>query len=346
MKRQFLLCLALAAMMSVALYGFAAADVVITQKIESSMMGGLFSSNGTTTTMISGDKQKNETEMKMDLGIVSGPSTKETSIIRLDKGVAWNVNHDSKSYTESDLTAWQEMMESAGSPMGGDGDQPSDMPNYEDIEMNPPEITIERTGKKDKIAGYTCEEVILRMVMSGKDRETGDTGSFIVTDQMWVTKDCPGYDELRAHGEKTASKMSFSPTTTGSYTQMGALGIDTEELAAKMKEIDGYPMKQVMTMSISGEITSGGMTAEQRAESQQAMKDAKDALKNLGGLGGLFGGGKKDKEKKDEPKVEETDEGLAVAGAIMNVTIEVEDISTKSVNASEFEVPEGYKKSN
>ncbi len=342
MKRQSFVHPVLAIVVSLALYGTAAADVTITQKITSSMMGGMFASNGTSTMMVSGDKQRTDTEMQMDLGIMSGPMTFETMVIRLDKGVTWSIDHDNKTYTEIDLTALNKLLESQQTMTSGEDARQGDMPNYEDVEMDPPKITVERTGKKEKIAGHSCEEVILRMVMHGKDRETGDTGSFIVTDQMWVSKDFPGYDEIKNYGEKSASAMGFPRMATGSYTQMGTMGIDTEELYDKMKEIDGYPLKQIMTMSISGEITTGGMTAEEQAEQKEAMKEAKDALKDLGGLGGLFGG-KKDKE---EPKAETTDEDIAVAGTVMNVTIEVEDISTKSVNASEFEVPKGYKKSN
>jgi len=343
MNRRGIAWLIIALALLLALSEAVKADVTVTQKVSTSMMGGLFSSGGTMTTTISGDKQKTESEMKMDMGFMSGPSMKETSIIRLDKGVSWSIDHDKKRYTEVDLAHFQDQMESASRAQQGGTE--GEMPNYDDYEMEPPEITVERSGKKEKIAGYPCEEVILKMVMKGKDKKTGDTGSFIVTDYMWVTKDCPGYEEFLAFGTKSAETMGVGLMASGSMAQMGTMGIDTKELADKMKEIDGFPMKQTMLLNISGEITSGGMTAEEQADQQKAMKDAKEKLKDLGGLGGLFG--KKKDDKAEEPKMTQTDDdSMSLSGTVMQMVIEVEDISTKGVKGTEFEVPEGYKKTN
>jgi len=319
-----------------ALAVLASADVVIEQKTTSTMMGGMFSSTGHSKIYLSGDKQKTDTEMKTEMSMFSAPTMKTTNIIRLDKEVAWNIDHAQKTYTELSFAQMRAMMSSAQAEQGEMGAQ-SGAPSAEDMEIQKPEFNIEKTGQKKKIMGYKCEEVILEVIVRARDKQTGDTGSFIMFDRMWVTADWAGHKEYEAYSKKAAQKMGFGAGMEAAGSSLAMMGLDPETMMEKMSEIGGFPMRQEMTMTISGDIkgqmeTEGGqMTDEQK----EAMKEASEALKGLG-LGGLFG---KQKEESEEKK-----EATVGSAAIFEAIIEVESVSTKDVDPGEFEVPKGYKK--
>ncbi len=308
----------------------ASADVTVKQKLTTTMLGGMMSSEGTTTTYISGDKQKIDSKMKTMMSMFSGPETKTASIMRLDKDLVWNLDHRSKSYTEMTFEQMKAMTASAGDQMqqSGGGDQ---MPDAGDFEMGKPEFSIDKTGKTDKFKGYNCDEIILHMVMHGKNKETGDTGSVVFHDVMWVTKEWKGNDEYLASNKKLIAKMGYGSGSQGWESMLGMMNLDADELESQFSEIDGFPMKQKITMKFTG-----GLQAESSgdaAEQQEAMKEAAKAMK---GLGGLFG--KKDKGDKSESK------GPSDPTALMEIEIEVESLSTKGIKADEFEIPKGYKK--
>ena len=316
------------ALVLVMLLGFAAsADVVVKQKTTSTMMGGMMNMIGHSTMCISGDKQRIDTRMETKMPMFSTPAVKTTSITRLDKELTWNIDHEQKTYLEHSFSQTRAMMDSMSMQWQSIGGQ-SDAPDTENMEFQKPEFKIERTGQKKKISGYKCEEVILQMIIRARDKKTGDTGSFVVHDRLWVTKDWPGQKEHEAFSKKAAEKMGCGPGMEAVGSSFAMMGLDPETLTEKLSEIGGFPMRQEMTMTISGQISV--QDEEETAEQLEAMKDAAEMLK---GLGGLFG---KKAEAEKEPG--------AGPAAMFEVTIEIESVSTGNVDSSEFEVPAGYKK--
>jgi len=299
----------------------ASADVTIKQKTTTKMMGGMVTMSGKSNVYISGDKQKTDQEMKTKMMMGKAPTTNTSYVMRLDKDLVWNIDHDRKAYTE--LTFAQMKAMTASAPQMGQMGGESGPPDAGDLEMGKPVVTVDRTGNEEKIKGYQCKEVILQMTVHCKNKKTGDTGSYVVHDRMWLASDCPGREEYRAFGQKAAKKMGYG---MGGGSAFAGFGIDPEAMWEKMSELDGFPMRQKISMVITGEIMQQG--GPSGAEQQEAMKQASKMMK------GIFGG-KKDKE---------SDESGPGSDAMVEMTIEVESVSTKGIDGGAFEIPEGYKK--
>lgn len=307
----------------------ASADVVVKQKTTSSMMGGMMKTTDRSTLYVSGEKQCAESELKSEMPMFDVPGVKTASIVRLDKELTWNLDHEGKTYTEMSFAQMKMYADSLSGMQQGYPEEES--PVGEDVEYSEPELKVERTGNKEKIKGFACEEVILRVIVRGKDKKTGDTGSFHLHDRMWVAKDCPGGKEYMDFSRKIALKMGGFEGSDSPASPLAVMGLGSEFFADEMAKIEGFPMRQEMTMTISGNLAQ--QSDEERAEQEEAMGQASEMLK---GLGGLLG-------KKDEKPEEKTESGSA-SGVFFESTVEVESISTDPVDAGKFEIPKGYKK--
>jgi hypothetical protein len=140
----------------------------------------------------------------------------------------------------------------------------------------------------------------------------------------------PGYDEYKAFNQKMVDKMGMDAAGEfgGTMTQMMAMyGVDSEELAEKAEELDGFPMRTVMKMKGNG----GQFDEINAANPSMAGEDGEGNEMASKMLKGLFGGGGDDED--GDPAAE---------GYFMTVRTEVEDISTKDVKTDKFECPSKY----
>lgn len=304
----------------------AMADVAITQKSTSTMMGGMMLTSGSFTMYISGDRQRTDMEMKSEMPMFASPVMKSTTITRLDKGLVWNIDHERKMYQEMLLADLRAMADSFSV-----GDESMPGPLTDDMEVGKPEFSIKPTGRNKTINSFACEEVLVHMIMHAADRQTGDTGSFVLHNNMWVTKNCPGWDDYRNFSKKSMEKMGSAEDRGSPAAALGMMGFDLQGLLKEMEKIEGMPILQEMTMVLTGDL--GARIAEQMAEREEAMGQAAAAMQ---GLAGMAGRADKDAKKPDS--------GTA-SGLILESTIEVESIKSGAVEAAKFEVPQGYSKS-
>lgn len=335
--------LALAVAMGSAVW--VSADVTVKQTATTSGLGGLLNMEIKTETMIKGEMQCVNTETEMMGGLLGmfggGEPAKTSTVTRLDKGVVWEITHEKKSYTEMPISAMKDMMDQfGGAGMSGMSENEESMADDEDIEMSPPKFSVEKTGKKEKIAGYNCEQSILTMEMEGVNTETGEKFKIFLTMDMMLATDVPGYEEYQAFSAKYAEALGMGdgldPASIQSMMMgMRQYGVDPETIAEEAKKLEGFPMRTVMKMTGEGD----QFAAMQGPSADSAMAAAKEEMnKAMGMLGGLFGKKKKKEEPKEEPAAASSD------GALFTVTTEVTGISTKSIKSDRFEVPKKYKK--
>ena len=310
------------------------ADVVVKQRTSAVMVGGVIKSNGTITTTISGDKERNDSEMKTKV-LISSPTVKTIDIMRLDKEVVWNLDPKKQTYTEMTFAEMRALMDSASAQMQAMAQESKERKHNEDVEVSPPQFKVERTGNKATIAGYACEEAVMTVITKTKDKKTGDTGTFTLQNRMWVTRDWAGQNEYEAFSTKMAAKMGFGRGMESTQSYLAMMGLDAEDLHREMAKVGGFPMKQEMSMfALGGPGTQKAEAKEKSGETEESASPA-DKLKKLGGLFGK----KKDKDKEAKAK-----EPQAAPGALFSMTIEVESVSTGGVDATRFEIPTGYKK--
>jgi len=314
------------------------ADVTIKQSAETSGLGGILDSKSTTVTYLQGDKKCDETETRMTGKLMKlmggGKPVKTASIIRLDKGVIWNIDHKSKTYTEMPLQSFEEAMQglqgSAGEDQSG---MDTGQPDFDTsrVTMLPPKIDYKLTGKTEVIAGHSCEQGILTMETEGVDKETGDKFKLITVIDAMLAKDVTGMEEYNLFNQHMAEKMGMgadAASTQSMLSAMGAYGIDPKKLAEEAGKMEGFPMVQIMTLRGEG---SQFAEPEEEKPAEEGEAESGDNGMAAKALSGLFG----KKDKKEEPK--EKDD------AIIRVTMRVTEISTDGVNAERFDTPANYK---
>lgn len=293
------------------------AEVIYKQKSTSSGFMGMGTMDIETITVLKGDKQKQEISTKftgaMAQYMPKAGEQKQIILTRLDKELVWNIDMSQKAYTEMSFEQMRKMMEKGMT-------EKEKMPE-EEVEAKF-QIDVEKSGQKNKIGGYECEEFIIKMITEGKDTQTDKTGKFEIHTHLWVSPKVKGSDQIEKFQKKMAQKMGWEEGYGAGLVQgLNQYGIETEELSKKMEEIKGFPMLTVVKMKTFGEeITEAD--EEEKSEEEEAMEMAKKML-----------GKKMEKEGKPEEK-----------GVVFTVTTEITDIQIKKVADSEFELPKGLKK--
>jgi hypothetical protein len=322
------------------------ADITIKSNVQNEGIGGLMNMEGTQTFMVSGDRAKTASALKMTNKVVSflggGKPQELADITRLDKELSWHLDMKEKKYTEMTFAELKAMFEKGLAEAQIKKEEAKDSVN---LSAN---ITVENTGKSQTIAGYKADEVIINMVFTGKDEETGKSSGMNMKMDLWVSKDVPGYQEYRHFNQLLVEKLGFAGQGQGSMDQtLKGFGVDPKVIYDKMKGVEGMPLMTVVTMipegidTIALQKSIDSAKAAQPSEEEVKTEEEPSAPKEkaLKKLGGLFGK-KKDKEK----EASKDSESKQKSPYLFHMTSTVTEISGASIAPSEFDVPAGFKK--
>jgi len=215
-------------------------------------------------------------------------------------------------------------------------------------------VDLKETGQRKQIAGYDAKEMIMTMEMAATDQKTGNKGSMLMTNDMWIAPTVPGYEEVREFHKKMAAKMAWTPGGSAMMASGGAdVGRAMAGMSKEMAKLDGITVLSVMKMTptADGQPASGASGSEGQAAAQQSRP--KPETPSIGGvLGGKLGGfGGFGRKKKAEAPKEEKQESAPTAApsggssdSLMEMTTEMSGFSSSAVDPSKFAVPSGYKK--
>ncbi|KPK99963.1 MAG: hypothetical protein AMJ90_09105 [candidate division Zixibacteria bacterium SM23_73_2] len=316
-------------------FSLSAADVVYTTKTITSGMMGMGDMETETVTKIKGDKKREESTTKfaggMMMKMMKVKDQKDLSITRLDKEVVWDIDLEEETYTELTFEQMKKMMEMVKSQVSDE--------DKEEMEAKTT-FDINRTDKKQKIGGYDCEEVLVKMITEGEDPETGEEGKFTVDIQMWITQEVKESGEIEEFNKKMAEKLGMGDYAEKMFGGMAQFGIDTELLSKKAGEIKGFPLKTVVQMKPEMEMEP----EDELEEDEEYEEDEED----------------EEVEEKEDEKYEEEEELSAMqkqmmekmgispegskGGILFETTTTIEEIKKEKVADSEFDLPEGLSK--
>lgn len=340
---------------ALALTAPAAADVVVKQKTVSLGLGGFGAGTTDATLTIAGDKSRSEDEFtytgRFKTLVGKKPQT-TVSITRLDREVMWHLDLEKQQYTE--LT-FAEMRAATEAGMGEmEKSAREEKPKDADMTFT---VDVKKTGARQEINGFPCEQVIVTCIGKPAHPKKGEEGGEIhlVTDE-WLSTKVPGQAEIEAFHRKFAEKMGLDMTLMRSGgTAQRMYGNGMREMAAKLKDLQGYPVKT--TFTVEGPPTPPGQqaSAEGQKEQAEAKKGSEEPSKEepadltsggsiTGKLGGFFGKklGKAASKKAEEKAAAPGDQ--SAGGALFKVVTEVVSISSAPAPAGSFDVPAGYKK--
>ncbi len=361
----------IAALTFLAIQPAARADVTVEQTIDVTAPGALSlaAMEGKSRTAIAGDKARTDNDLKFKSSLMQrfgGDAGQSTEIVRLDEGLIYHVNHKEREYQATTFDAVKAQTEqaveqleqaNAGGETGAPGGQ-TDLPVSEDqCEWSETSVDVKRTGERLRIAGIETEQTLVTATRTCRDRETGKACDLTWSMENWLAPDVPGSAESIEFWQAYASKLGFedlvsNPGTPGMAALFSQYEGGWEEIEKSADELQGYPLRSVMTLDIGGAecTTSTGepLTADavfgdmQDAIGESAAEGVGETVGgSVGGAlaKGLFGAFGKKKEKP------ETAAPAAVATGsvtLFKVVTETTSIDTAVVPATQFAVPEGY----
>jgi hypothetical protein len=361
----------------------AQADITLEEKILVEGVGIMAMANmtGTTTTAISGQRARTDSDIQMQSRLVrmfARDAGQTTEIIRLDEDKIYDVNLKKKQYVEVSLAdkraelakamdQAKDAQEKQPAPTGMDESQ---------CEWSDPKVDVKKTGQKATIAGFDAEQTTIVASQSCKDKKTGAVCDVAITLDQWLA---PGYDggaEQQKFYMAYAQKMGLSGTRDANQRAEQLFGRYEgiwKQLATKMSSVKGYPVRSSFALGFGGPQCQTAKEAEQQnatlppaptagslaqatgqvAGQEAARKAGASAFGGVAGeIGGRIAGGLFNRKKKaeeqpaEEPAAASATTAVASNGMVTPLRITSELISVKkdSVSADTFEVPAGFKK--
>ncbi len=347
------------AALAAALFMVAAPPILSAQSLQytsvtKTELGGAL---GRIMSMMSGVGDETQTTTYIEGSRIRTDEQKTSDIVDAKAGTMTMLDHESRTYTVIDFAKMAEQMAGAMSDASKQAStqMATETPTGQAAEQ--PQIEWEvhfhtdKTGKKEKIAGYDAEEVVLVTEVIAKNvpkegEEQEQAGMAIVSD-LWMSQDFPEYmltqqmrSDVAEHiGESTRQSMANSMQAFSSAEP--GLSEAWKKNAEELEKVQGYAMRTTMLFvalppnvpldrdeALAEKDKSLGSSAAGAAEGSAA-----DVARKA--LGGIFG------KKKEEPKAEAA-EATPHQATFMRITTEIQNVKTGGIDPSVFEVPAGY----
>lgn len=342
-----LLGCAVAAILSTA----AQADVTIQERMTVNGAGMMKMANmsGTTTTMISGQRSRTESNLEFESGLMRTFARglgQSTEIVRLDQDKLYSVNDKKKTYSETTFAERRAMMQQAMDNMRkAQASQQQATSGVDDTqcEWSEPKSEVTRTGEKATLAGYQAERVVVTATQSCKDKESDQVCDFGLVMDQWVASGFEASAEAQEYQRAFAEKLGLNASTSRDFSEraqsmFGRYQGLWSEVATKMRDVKGYPVKLSFALGV------GGPQCQSAQQTQASGGPA--APPSIGGalggaLGGMFG------KKKEAPPAEASTPPVVLPGglmSLMSMSLELVSVNRDAVDPQSFELPAGYKK--
>jgi hypothetical protein len=276
-------------------------------------------------------------------------SKDSTEIIDLDAGTITIIDHIKKQYTVMTFEQMRQQMDAAmAKAKAQQAKQPQQPANNDaqnvDVKFN---VKVRNTDATKDVAGLSAKESILTMTVDATDKQSGQTGSFAMTNDMYLAPDIPGYEEVRDFYKRYAMKMGT--VMSGAMNaqimammQQPSAGKGMAEMVEEMSKLKGIPVLQIMRMGTTVDGTPLPAASEAPLPAGPPPPTAGSVAKSAV-IGSLpFGGfGKKKKQDDPPPADSSAQPGAAV---LAESTTQLTSFSSAAVDGSQFNLPAGYKK--
>jgi hypothetical protein len=276
-------------------------------------------------------------------------SKDSTEIIDLDAGTMTIIDNIKKQYTVMTFEQMRQQMDAAmAKAKAQQAKQPQQPANNDaqnvDVKFN---VKVRNTGAMKDVAGLSAKESILTMTVDATDKQSGQTGSFAMTNDMYLAPDIPGYEEVRDFYKRYAMKMGT--VMSGAMNaqimalmQQPSAGKGMAEMVEEMSKLKGIPVLQIMRMGTTLDGTPLPAASEAPLPAGPPPPTAGSVAKSAVMSSLPFGGfGRKKKQDDPPPADNSAQPGAAV---LVESTTQLTSFSSAAVDASQFNLPSGYKK--
>ena len=284
------------------------ADVTIEQKTTLDVASAIRMHGGTTTS-ITADKKRDETESHCEgmMSLVCG-NLHTGEIVRLDRGVTWRLEPDKKSYRE-DVFATPEQLAEMRARMQANLEKMRSCPvsqkqepiDKSKCDMSPPKIDVHKTDDKMNIAGHDAQRTLATLTETCTNKDTGDVCDTVVAVDVWLTQDkVPGAADRRAFEQAYAKKLGLDDAQgamRGEFAKfLAPYQSQIKQLTDKSNDLKGQPLKTSLRVMMGGQqcsatakMKANGSTGTDNSGANNPMNNVAQAGKAIGNLmGGLF----------------------------------------------------------
>lgn len=263
------------------------------------------------------------------------------NIIRLDKDLMWDLNHDKKLYTESPIR----LASSGGTAGYAGGNVSAKRDTTKEYRVVKSEFTVKKLDSTKTINGFLCSAYLATWLMVTEEVKTKEQSTSIMTLKQWTTPENDLIKQAKAQEDafQQAYMTKLSMTSTPDQSKMlgteylATMGMNEKELADKLKsnaaelaKIQGYPIVIETKWEVQGDTTR-----LKRADREEEVEEPGTPT-SIGGLQNMLG---KAIAKQIAPKPDESQ-----AGVVFSSYIEVKSLKIGPTPDKDYEVPEGYKK--
>ena len=181
-------------------------------------------------------------------------------------------------------------------------------------------VDVKETGQKKNINGFNASEVVMTIGMEG-GRGGAQAMKMQMEMEMWLSRDVPGVQELRAFYQKNGERFPWSALGGGANPGMQKAMADMQK---KVASLGGVPVLQITRMKAAGNPAQNAQMEQARARMEEMKKQggqqAAMAEQMLARMGGAAG------------------------GSLFEVTMESSGFSTSSIPDAVFAIPADYQK--
>jgi hypothetical protein len=342
--------------------GTAQADITIERTTSVEGVGGMAIANmsGTTTTIISGDRSRTDSVLKMQSKVIgflarnaAGPSA---DIVLLDQDKLYHLNVNKKEYTETTFEQMRSQMQKVSDQMSSNEQrQPPSAVDQSKCQWLPPKVSVNKTGEKAQFAGYDSERVTITASQPCQDTATGSVCEVALVLDEWVAPGFVENAEVRKYYSDYSAKLGFNPSSSDDMAQRAKFMFSQykgiwSEVASKMQNMKGYPVRSSFTLAVGGAQCKDPNAQQAQADSSQSAQTDNSPAGLAGAMAGKLGGlFHKNKSDADAPAAQPAPALTPVAVpegdvALMTVSSQLASVSTNAVSADAFTVPPGFKK--
>lgn len=244
----------------------AQSDITLRQsiKVEASGAMSMMGSEGTVTTMVSGDRGRTENQMESNSALMKkfAKNANTATIVLLGDDRMISLLPEKQQYSEMSLQQMQEQMEKAMAQME-DMPQGASLPVSEgECQWTEPVLNVQNTGEKQPFAGLKAKQTIITASQTCEDPGSGKSCNMTWNMEYWNARRMPGGKEAQAFQEGMAKAMggdemlAMAKVNTRGLLAMFKKGWD--DVLLESDNLKGYPVKTVMSLEIGGENCTTG----------------------------------------------------------------------------------------
>jgi hypothetical protein len=278
-------------------------------------------------------------------------SENSSTIIDLEAGRIITLDHKAKTYVSM---SFDEMLEATRAQAeqlqsGGRAEGPADAESQVNVRF-----AIDAANERQKISGYDAERFFLTIEAEGEFTPEGEArreqaGTLVVLTDMWTSKNVPAFAALSSFNDASSQRFAaqgsaMAEVLAAAFAGQPNMQVAFEQSAEQARKMDGMPLLTVTRfVSVApGHKFDRAMATEPKPDAGPgvAQQAGRAALGRLGRAAAAAAGGRQQQQQQAEPGQPQAE---ATQATLMTVTSEIRNISSRTLAATLFEVPAGYR---